>query len=169
MSVKDSWGSTKVLGFLAAGLLCLAIFNQPLTIALLSNIKPKDLTQANSLNSVIRNIASSLGVAYLASLVQTQTKVHYVHLAEQVTATSPAGTLLQQQIAFFMARGISLQDATATAIQLLIQQLQQQAAVLAMDDAFLFSLAITLVAIVLVFLIPMRPRPKGTAKPALME
>ncbi len=147
----------------------LGLSAQPLTIALLSDIKPKDLTQANSINSVIRNVSSSVGVAYLASLVQTQTKVHYVHLAEQVTATSPTGMLLQQQIAFFMARGISLQDANATAIQLLIQQLQQQANLLAMDDAFLFSLAITLMAIVLVFLIPMRPQPKGAAKAVVTE
>jgi len=147
----------------------LGFTNQPLTIALLSNTKPTDLTQANSINSVIRNIASSLGIAYLASLVQTQTKVHYVHLAEQATATSPTGQLILQLTAPFTAGATSPQAATAGAIQLLIRQLQQQANVLGIDDAFLFSLAMTLVAIVLVLLIPMRPQPKGKEKPVAME
>ena len=136
----------------------LGLSAQPLTVALLSAIKPKDLPQATSLNSVIRAIASSIGVAVLAPLVQTQTKVHYSHLAERVTANSPSGALLQQQIAFFMAHGANLQAATATAIQLLIRQLQLQGYSLAIDDAFLFSLGVTLVAIVIVFFIPMRRR-----------
>ncbi len=40
---------------------------------------------------------------------------------------------------------------------------------LGMDDAFRFSLAITLVAIVMVLLISMRPQPKGTVRPVVME
>ena len=142
---------------------------QPLTVALLSDIKPKDLSQASSLNSVIRSVAGSVGVAVLSSLVQTQTSFHYAHLAEQVTAISPTAALLQQQTAFFMARGASLQAATFAAAQLLIRQLQQQANMLAIDDAFLFTLAIAIAAIVLVLLIPLRPRPKGTAKPVITE
>ena len=143
---------------------------QPMTVALLSDIKPRDLPQATSLNSVIRNITSSVGVAFLASLVQTQTNIHYGHLAELVTASSPTGALLQQQITFFMARGApSPQAATAAAIEQLIQLLQQQANMLAINDAFLLSMAATIMAMVMVFLIPLRPRPKGTAKPVLME
>ena len=142
---------------------------QPLTLALLSDIKPQDLSQANTINSVIRAVASSMGVAVLAPLVQTQTSIHYAHLAELVTATSPTGQLILQLEASFTASATSPQAATAAAIQLLIQQLQQQANMLAIDDAFLFTLAITIAAIVLVLLIPIRPQPKGTAKPVAME
>ncbi len=142
---------------------------QPLSVALLSDIKPKDLSQASSLNSVVRAVAGSVGVAVLSSVVQTQTNVHYAHLAEQVTATSPTAALLQQQTTFFMAQGASLQAATAAAIQLLIRQLQRQANMLAIDDAFLFTLLIAIAAIVLVLLIPLRPQPKGTEKPVITE
>ena len=147
----------------------LGLSAQPLTLAILSDIKPKDLSQASSINSVVRSVAGSAGVAVLSSLVQTQTSFHYAHLAEQVTATSQAGALLQRQIASFMAQGASLQAATAAAVQLLIQQLQQQANMLGINDAFLFSLAITVAAIVLVLLIPLRPQPKGAAKPVITE
>ncbi len=142
---------------------------QPLSLALLSDIKSQDLSQANTINSVIRAVASSMGVAVLAPLVQTQTSIHYAHLAELVTATSPTGQLILQLEASFTASATSPQAATAAAIQLLIQQLQQQANMLAIDDAFLFTLLITIAAIVLVLLIPIRPQPKGTAKPVAME
>jgi MFS family permease len=142
---------------------------QPLTVAILSDIKPKDLSQANSLNSVIRSVAGSVGVAVLSSLVQTQTSFHYAHLAEQVTATSPTGQLILQLQAAFAPHALSPQAATVAAIETIIQQLQQQANMLAIDDTFLFTLAITVAAIVLVLLIPIRPQPKGKEKPVTME
>ncbi len=138
--------------------------NQPLTVALLSDMKPKDLSQANSINSVLRSVSSSVGVAVLSSLVQTQTSVHYAHLAEQVTATSPTGALLQQLTASFTANAPSPQAATAAAVQEIIHLLMSQANMLGINDAFVFTLAITIAAIVLTWLIPIRPQPKGTAK-----
>jgi MFS family permease len=141
---------------------------QPLTVALLSDMKQKDLDQENSINSVLRSVFSSLGVAVLSSLVQTQTKVHYAHLAEQVTATSPTGALLQQLTASFMANAPSQEAATAAAVQEIIHLLMSQANMLGINDAFVFTLVITIAAIVLTWLIPIRPQPKGTAKSAPM-
>jgi hypothetical protein len=108
-------------------------------------------------------------VAVLSSLVQTQTSFHYAHLAEQVTATSPTGQLLLQLEAIFAPHALSPQAATTAAIQEIIDLLMGQANMLAIDDAFLFSLAITIAAIVLVLLIPLRPQPKGAAKPVITE
>ena len=95
----------------------LGLSAQPLTIAIVSNIKPKDLSQATSLNSVIRSVAGSVGVALLSALVQTQTQVHYDHLAEQVTAPSPTGQLILQLQAAFAPHALSQEAATAAAIQ----------------------------------------------------
>ncbi len=142
---------------------------QPLTIAIVSDIKPKDLSQATSLNSVIRSVAGSIGVAVLSAMVQTQTKVHYDHLAEQVTATTPTGQLILQLQASFGPRAVSPQAATAAAIQTIINQLMGQANLLGINDSFLFTLAIAMAALVLVLLIPIRPQPKGEAKPVLTE
>jgi EmrB/QacA subfamily drug resistance transporter len=136
----------------------LGLCAQPLTIAALVDIGPRQLTQANSLNAVVRFISSSLGVAVLATLVQTQTTVHYVHLAEGVTADSPIGQLVQQQVAFYMARGASLQAATAAAVLPLISRLQQQAYMLAINDAFLLSVALAIIATIAVIFIRTRPR-----------
>ena len=67
--------------------LALGLTVQPLTVFGLSEIKPRQLAQASSMNTVMRSVSSSLGIAVLATLVQSQTKIHYAHLSEQVTAT----------------------------------------------------------------------------------
>src|SRR5260370_40224795 len=95
----------------------------------------------------MRFIASSLGVAVLATLVQSQTTVHYEHLAERVTTASPLGQLVQQQVAFYMARGVSLQAATAAAVLPYIMLLQIQAYLLVIKDVFLFRLDFAIVSI----------------------
>ena len=167
VSLQTPFSQLQVLLILRGFGLGLAI--QPLTLAILSDIKPKDLSQANSLNSVIRSVAGSVGVAVLSSLVQTQTSVHYAHLAELVTATSPTGQLILQLQAAFALHAASPQAATAAAIQVIINRLMGQASMLGIDDAFVFTLVITVAAIVLVLLIPLRPQPTEKAKPVLME
>jgi len=76
---------------------------QPLTVTSLSEIKPRQLGQASSINTVTRSVASSLGIAVLATLVQTQSKIHYAHLAELLTPSSPLGQLLPRLQAAFIA------------------------------------------------------------------
>ena len=128
--------------------LALGLTIQPLTVASLSEIGPRQLAQASSLNTVNRAVSSSLGIAVLATLVQTQSKIHFSHLAEQVTASSPLGQLLPGLQALFVARGADLQSARMAALQLIARFLQRQSFVLAMQDAFWLTLAIIACAII---------------------
>ena len=130
---------------------------QAITLASLSEIKPAQLSQANSINSVIRSVAGSLGVAVLSTLVQTRTQFHYVRLAERVTANSSAGQSLLQDFAVMVAHGASRQVAWGTLVQEYTGQLQQQAYMLSINDAFLISMGVTLIAIfVVVFVLRVR-------------
>jgi EmrB/QacA subfamily drug resistance transporter len=135
---------------------------QPLIVSALSEIRPPQLPQATSVNTTLRFVTSSFAVAVMATLVQTQTAVHYSHLAEQVTPWSPLGQLVSGLQALFTLHGASASAAYAAAIQLLIRQLQQLATVMAMQDAFRVSLLLTGVAIVAAFFVPSR-RPQPTA------
>ncbi len=108
-----------IQGMLILRGLALGLSVQPLTVAGLSEIRPRDLAQASSLNTVMRSVSSSLGIAILATLVQTQSKVHYTHLAEQVTASSPLGQLLPRLQAAFMAHGANAITARTAAAQLI--------------------------------------------------
>ncbi len=131
----------------------LGLSSQPLTVSSLWEIKPRDLPQATSVSSVTRFVAGSLGVAVLSTTVQTQTKVHYSHLAEQVTASSPAGQLITRLEAFFVARGADVTSAMHAAVQVVAGQLHRQAYMLAMDDAFLLTLVFAILALIMVFFV----------------
>ncbi|HLI07477.1 MAG TPA: DHA2 family efflux MFS transporter permease subunit [Ktedonobacteraceae bacterium] len=121
---------------------------QPLTVATLAEIRPQQLAQASSINTVTRSVSSSLGIAVLATLVQTQAQVHFAHLAELVTPGSPTGGLLREIEAYLVGQGINLQVAQSTAIQVIAGLVQQQAYMLAIEDAFRLTVAVIVVAII---------------------
>jgi len=165
-----------IQGMLILRGLALGLSIQPLTVAGLSEIRPRDLAQASSLNTVMRSVSSSLGIAILATLVQTQSKVHYTHLAEQVTASSPLGQLLPRLQAAFMAHGANAITARTAAAQLIIRLVQRQAFILALQDAFTFTLVVIGLAIIAVFFVrgsrgrSRIPEPsQGSAVPADIE
>lgn len=133
--------------------LALGLCIQPLTVAGLSEISPRQLAQASSLNTVARAVSSSLGIAVLATLVQTQSKVHFSYLAQQVTATSPLGQLLTRLQAYFVAQGGGLGAAQSAARQIISGLLQRQAYVLAIQNAFTFSLVVVVLAIIAVLFV----------------
>jgi len=133
--------------------LALGLCVQPLTVSGLSEIQPRQLAQASSLNTVARAVASSLGIAVLATLVQTQTKIHTGHLAQQVTPISPLGQLLVRLQALFVSRGADIGAARAAALQTIGRLIQRQAYILSIQDAFTFSLGVTFLAIIAVMFV----------------
>jgi EmrB/QacA subfamily drug resistance transporter len=136
--------------------LALGLCFQPLSVSAYSAIRPRDLPQATSVSTALRFVASSLGVAVLGTVVQAQTSVHYAHLADQVTPASPLGQLATQLQALFMSQGAALQQAQAAAIQMISGMVQQQAYILAMQDAFWLSLALAIVALISAFFVRTR-------------
>ncbi len=142
--------------------LALGLCVQPLTVAGLSQIGPRQLPQASSLNTVARAVSSSLGIAVLATLVQTQTRVHFGRLAEQVTVTSPLAQLLPRLQALFISHGADVIAARVAAIQTIGRLVQRQAYVLAIQDAFRFSLVVSLLAIVSVLFVSAGRKPATT-------
>jgi EmrB/QacA subfamily drug resistance transporter len=161
LSVYSSFGWIQVMLVLRG--LALGASIQPLTVAGLAEIRPRQLAQASSLNTVARAVSSSLGIAILATLVQTQSKVHYTHLAEQVTASSPIGQLIPRLQALFVARGASPDAALSAALQVISGQLQREAYVLAIQNAFTITVFVIALAIIAVFFV------KGQRRPARIE
>src|SRR5207249_7609075 len=86
------------------------LVGQPLLVAAMVDIQEgQQVANASTVTTVVRAVAASLGISVLATIVQTQTKVHYTHLAEQVTPASPLGQLLPRLQAFFVMRGADVQ------------------------------------------------------------
>ncbi len=151
ISVYSSFGWLQLMLVLRG--LALGLTVQPLTVATMSEVSPRQLAQASSLSTVNRAIASSLGIAILATLVQTQSQLHFGHLAEQVTASSPLGQLLPRIAAFFVAGGADTLAANNAALQLIARFLQREAFVMAIQDAFRLTIFIIGLAIVAVFFV----------------
>lgn len=136
--------------------LALGFCFQPLAVSALSEIVPRRLPQATAVNTTLRFVTGSFAVAVMATLVQTQSAIHYSHLAEQVTAASPIGQLVPQLQALFMQKGASASAAYATAIQIIAGLVQRQATILAMQDAFRISVILTGIAIIAAFFVRYR-------------
>lgn len=147
--------------------IALGLTIQPLTVAMLAEVRPQQLAQASSLNTVGRAVASSLGIAIIATLVQTQTAIHFGHLAEQVTASSPLGQLLPQLEAYFVAHGASLDMAKTTALQLISGLLQRQSFVLALHDALILTLFVIALAIISTLFVRASRKPERIQEPSI--
>ncbi len=145
--------------------IALGVSVQPLTVTSLSEISPRQLGQASSINTVTRSVASSLGIAILATLVQTQSKFHYGHLADLVTPSSPLGQLLPRLQAYFVSLGAAPLAAQSAALQVISGLVQRQAYVLAIEDAFTFTVVIIALAIIAVFFVPSRRQSAQTTRP----
>jgi DHA2 family multidrug resistance protein len=137
----------------------LGLCMQQTTIAALSEIKGPQLSQASSLNSVVRSVATSFAVALVSTLVTDRVVFHYTRLAELVTPQSMAGQALLQRGAYFAAsRGLTQQQGLFVAMELMVRQLRQQAYLLAMNDAFLITMGAIFVAVLVVLFVIRVPR-----------
>lgn len=84
-----------ILAVRGLGLGCLI---QPLTVSALSKVEPRQYTQASSLNTVVRFVFTSLGIAVLATFAQSRASTHIRALASQSRPqTHAAFTLISQQ------------------------------------------------------------------------
>jgi DHA2 family multidrug resistance protein len=118
------------------GLGCLL---QPLTVSALSTVERQQYTQASSLNTVIRFVFTSLGIAVLATLVQSRAAVHISNLARQLKPSTHEALL----------------------------QIHQQGLTLAVQDAFWLSLvAFVLAFIAVCFIRVQKATPQQKAEPS---
>ncbi len=135
---------------------------QPLFVSALSGFKNRMLPQATTVSTTVRFVISSFAVAVMATLVQSQTAIHYKHLAEMVTPSSLLGQLVPRLQALFELHGASPSAAYAAAILAISGLLRREATVLAMQDSFRLSLVLALLAIVAAFFVRYR-KPQAAA------
>ncbi|GAC1470786.1 MAG: DHA2 family efflux MFS transporter permease subunit [Ktedonobacteraceae bacterium] len=139
--------------------LALGTIIQPLNVSALSEVRPQQFAQASALYTVLRFVATSLGIAVLATLVQTQAKAHYSYLAAHITSGSPIGQLISRLQALSISHGADPTSARMTAMRQALRLVQQEGYLLAIQDAFRLTLIIIIVAIVATALIRYRQRP----------
>jgi DHA2 family multidrug resistance protein len=158
LTLDTSYNTIRLLLVLRG--LALGCTMQSSQLVALNAVPPRLLTNASSLNTAMRNVFQSLGVAFLGVMVQTQTIVHTQVISSQVTPESPSGAVLQGLIAQItrMTPGISPLEARAEATTLLHGELARQATVLGFGDAYRVTFFAALLAIALSLFLPGRRR-----------
>jgi DHA2 family multidrug resistance protein len=124
----------------------------PLVTLALESIERTALADAAGLNSFVRQIGASAGLAVFATLLSRYHKEAYASLAAHVTPMRPE--VMQQlatSIQSFTNRGMDPAAARHAAIQTLASRVSLQANVLAFEKVFLLQAAAFVVVLPLVF------------------
>jgi len=117
------------------------------TISLIATayVQPQDAGSASSLFNILRNLGGAIGIALLATLLDSRTKVYFDYLREALVPTNPA---VAERLSTLTAQLGSEQAALGR----LSEITHQQAMIMAYNDAFHFvgiALAISMVAVLL--------------------
>jgi EmrB/QacA subfamily drug resistance transporter len=135
------------------------------------NAVPMQLTgRASALNNTVRQVAGSVGIAILTTILQHRQAFHSVRYSESLNLTAPS--VVQAQTAIqgaLTVHGLDQMTARAGAMLQVYSRLMQQAMVSALDDTFLVSTFVCLAGIPLALLIRKVDRPKKTQAPVEVE
>jgi EmrB/QacA subfamily drug resistance transporter len=143
---------------------------QPTQVVVLSKVPREALARASALFSVTRQVVVAFGTALLSTYVQNRTPIHFAHLAERTTPSSPTASALNQLAALYQKYGLDLLHARAQALRLIGLQIRLQATILAFRDAFILTTWIVGCGVLIALLLRRADRPAhAAAEPVVME
>lgn len=152
IDMNTSFGAIQwMLSLRAVGLgLCM----MPITTAGMNTIPRHLVNRASAINNTIRQIAGSLGIAYLTYIWIDRENFHTQWLKEGLSAASPYAVVTQQKLeGFFSLHGLVGTSSVYGTDGVLAQLVGQQASISGIDDAFIISALIMLVVIPMLFLL----------------
>lgn len=138
---------------------------QPAQIIALNNVPTHRLARASALYNVLRQVTIAFSTSILATYVLDHRKLHFAHLAERVTVSSPAYQYISQTVTRAAVTGNNVAAARAGAVAQVVGQLQRQAAVLSFQDAFLLTAGVSAVGVVVALFLK---KPKKSEGPAMV-
>lgn len=103
--------------------------------------------RASAISNVFRQISASFGIAVLTYVMTNRQVFHAARLAETTDPALPGNVIAQQQIASHLGNAGLGGMAHLIAPQVLWGMLQQKAAVLAINDTFVFSILFAVLAL----------------------
>jgi DHA2 family multidrug resistance protein len=143
---------------------------QPTSVVVLSKVPREALARATALFSVMRQVVVAFGTALLSTYVQTRTPIHFAHLAERVTASSPTALAIARLTGLYQTRGLDLLHARAAALRLIGLQVRLQSTILAFRDAFILTTGIVTCGVIIALFLRRADRPAaGPSEQVVME
>jgi DHA2 family multidrug resistance protein len=131
-----------------------ALLFVPLTTAAISTIPRHQLSDATGLNSLLRQVGGSFGLAIFATLLRRSQVEAGASISATLTRTRPeVMSRLQAVTQGLISRGLDVVGAHTAALQVMGFTISRQAAVLAFEKMFLLSgIAFLAVLPLLIFL-----------------
>lgn len=159
--------ATAIMGSLLVQGVGMALMMVPLQTIALSTIPRERLPDATGLNSLLRQIGGSLGIAMFATILSRSGVVAGASLKAHLVAERPeVQARLGATVAGFMARGMDAVTAKAVALRVLAGTIARQGTVIAFEH--LFVIGAICFAGILPFVLLMR-RPARVTAPVHVE
>ncbi len=137
----------------------------PLASLAFSTIKKEEMGNATSIFSLLRNIAGSVGIALITTLLARRAQFHQLRLTESLNPFDPRyQAAMQQASSILNAKAGTASPAAANG--LIYQELMKQSSLLSFTDAFYISAVAMICVLPLVFLLK---RPKDGAAAAAVH
>jgi len=131
----------------------LGLSMMPISTAGMNAVPQQLVSQASALSNTIRQIASSLSVTIMTTIIQNRLDFNYAYLSEQIsTSNQTAMDLITKLEGRYSTTGLSQGEAKASAIKTITGIVQQKAYVNAMQTAVEYSVVAVIIAILLVLL-----------------
>lgn len=131
----------------------------PSTTAGMNTVPGPLVARASALSNVIRQIASSVGLTSLTTVMQHQQAITYAELSEGISSFNNAAMQAQTTLqGLYTASGLGA-EAPGMALMNLYGMVQKQATMLSINDTFMISAVIALLTVPLAIFLP-----KKTAK-----
>jgi MFS transporter, DHA2 family, multidrug resistance protein len=153
------WNLTPILVLMGMGMSFQFV---TLTTLSVSTVAREEMTSASSIYTLSRRVGGNIGYALLATIVARRSQFHRVHLVTRLIPTNPVFVTAHAQMATLLAlRGVPPAVAPETATGLLDQLVNQQAGIMAYNDAAWLVGIVFLATLPLLFLFPGRA-PSGS-------
>jgi len=162
-------GSGTVMGLLAIRGIGLGLAMMPSTTAGMNSIPVQLVARASALSNVLRQIASSLGIAILTTYMTRRQVFNYSELSQQVSSFNPnTGELLKLLQGWFSYSGLPPIEAQTASAGTILGLVQKQAALLAINDTLLTTAMIAFITIPLALLMRSRQPAKPGGEPHIV-
>ncbi|MEK8130368.1 DHA2 family efflux MFS transporter permease subunit [Paenibacillus filicis] len=131
----------------AAGM---GLMMMPMQTAGMGTVPPDKIGQGTALSNTVRQVSGAFGIAWLSLQFSGRRDFHSANYAEQLNSLSVTVTdqIAKIQNAFISA-GQSAAQAKSSALSYIYGQVQMQATVTALDDVFIVTAVLSLVALVM--------------------
>lgn len=135
--------------------LAMGLSTMPAQTAAMADLPTALVGRASSVTSIIRNVASSFGIAMMTVLLNQRSTFHSARMSDALSTDNTAFT--------------SFVASTPSGSSMVAAQVAQQAFVLSIQDVFLLTAGFTLLALIPAFFLRKAHQPKDAATHAVME